>query len=92
VPQDINLDSSTKNVSVGGKSPKANKPLTPNTKENAPKSPKPPSPGGAHSSPGAGGAPSLSARAASSLGPVGAFYDPELAESPKTFPKSPRSY
>jgi hypothetical protein len=92
VPQDINLDSSTKNVSVGGKSPKANKPLTPNTKETAPKSLKPPSPGGAHSSPGTGGAPSLSAWAASSLGPVGAFYDPELAESPKTFPKSPRSY
>jgi hypothetical protein len=86
------LDYSTKSAPVGGESPKANKPLTPNTKETAPESLKPPSHGGTHSSPGTGGAPPLSTRATSSPVHAGTSSGPEPTESPKTFPLSPRSY
>jgi hypothetical protein len=92
VTKDINPDSSTKSASVDGESSKVNKPLTPNTKETVSESPKPSNPGGAHSSPGIGGAPSSSARAALSPNPAGGSSGPEPAESPKTFPTSPRSY
>jgi hypothetical protein len=47
VPRDINLDSSIKSVPMSGESPKADKPLTPNTEKSMLGSSKPPSLGGA---------------------------------------------
>jgi hypothetical protein len=59
LPQDINLDSHTKNVPTGGKSPKADKPPTPNTGKTMPESSKPPRPRVMRSSPNVGHAPSF---------------------------------
>jgi hypothetical protein len=92
VPQDINLDSSSKSASVSSESPKVNKPLSPYTKKTAQESPKPSSPCSMQSSPGAGGAPSLPTHVASSPNPAGASSSPKPIKSPRTYPVSPGSY
>jgi hypothetical protein len=63
VPQDINSDSSTQNVQIGGEFPKADKPPSPDVEKVVPKSLEPPSSGGTHSSPGFDTAPTSPAKA-----------------------------
>jgi hypothetical protein len=89
VPQDINLDPSTKSASVGGKNPNMDKPRVLKLTE-PPLNPQ--SPKDSRGSPGVDGAPPCPTRAALSQNPVGTSSGLESIESLKASPPSPRSY
>jgi hypothetical protein len=89
VPQDINLDPSTKSAPTDSEFPKVDKPPSPQAERTAPDPPKPSSPKDARGSPGVGGALTSLTRAASSQDPAGTSSGPELAESPRASPPSP---
>jgi hypothetical protein len=92
VPRDINTNSSAKSAPVSNKSPKVDKPPSPQTEKTTPESLKPPSSKSARGSPGTGGAPSSPTCATSGHNAVGTSSGPGPDEFPKASPLSPRSY
>jgi hypothetical protein len=92
VPRDINLDSSTKGISISSESPKVDKPPSPQAEKTMPEPLKPPSPKDARGSPSTGDAPPSPTRAASGHNPTGTYSNPKTVESPVASPSSPRSY
>jgi hypothetical protein len=92
VPQDINLDPFAKSASIGGVSPKVDKPSSPQDKRTVLDSQKLSSPKSVSGSPGAGGAPTSPICAASGQDPVGISSVLEQTKSPKASPPSPQSH
>jgi hypothetical protein len=89
VPEDINPEPSTKGALAGGKSPKVDKPLSPQAERTMPDSSKPPSPKGVPNPAGAESAPTSPPYAASSHDAAGASPRPEPVDFSEEPPLSP---
>jgi hypothetical protein len=89
IPQDINLDPSTKCAPTGDESPKVGKPPSPQAERTVIDPPKLSSPKSERRSPGAGGAPTSPTHATLGQDPKGTSSGPEPAESPRASPPSP---
>jgi hypothetical protein len=91
VPQDINVGPSMKSAPADSKSPKVDKPPSPQAERIAPDSLKPSSPKGAHGSPGAGNALTCPTHGSPNLDPTSTPSVQKPSESPRASPPSPRS-
>jgi hypothetical protein len=92
VPRDINLDSSAKSSTVGGESPKVDKPRSPQAEKTALEPLRPPSPKDVQHSSHTGGALPSATHAASGHNPTCASTGLEPTESPEAYPPRHQSY